>query len=100
MSDASAPPPSSGPPAGTGQVPPVVVPLATRKRLLGRRGEHRLTLTPPEIVVEDGGALRAPLRFAPGSVVVAATEAGGSTSGRSAFGRFPILHQVGPGRVI
>ncbi len=103
MSDASAPPPSSGPPP-VGDVPPVVVPLAAPggvKRLIGRRGgEHRLTLTPQEITVEHGGALRAPLRFAPGSIVVAATEPGGSPTGRTAFGRFPILHELGPGRVV
>ena len=79
----------------------MVVGLVARKRLLGRRGgEHRLTLTPQEIVVEHAGALRAPLRFAPGSVVVAAVEPGSASGVKGAFGRFPILHQLGPGRVI
>lgn len=97
MTDASAPPP------GTGGAT-VEVPLAApggMKRLLGRReGEHRLTMTPQEIVVEHAGALRAPLRFAPGSVVVAATEPGGTPSGKRAFGRFAVLHRLGPDRVI
>lgn len=85
----SAPPPSSA---------TVTVPLVSGggvKRLLGgRKGEHRLTLTPQEIVVEHGD-LRAPLRFAPGSVAVAAVD-----PGEAAEGRFPILRRLSPTAVV
>ena len=86
MSDASAPPPSAGPGSGAA---PVVVPLAASgggmKRLMGSkpRGEHRLTLRPQEITVEHAGALRAPLRFAPGSVVVASVDPGAASPGKA-----------------
>jgi hypothetical protein len=83
----------------------VVVPLAAGgggvKRLMGKpRGEHRLTFRPHEITVEHGDALRAPLRFAPGSVVVASVDPGGASPGRRAVGRFPILHRLTADRVI
>jgi len=102
MSDASAPPPAAGP----GQAhAPVVLGLAAPggvRRLMGRRasGEHRLAFTPQEITVEHAGALRAPLRFAPGSVVVAATDGGPASAGRRSVGRFPILHRLAADRVI
>jgi len=69
---------------------------------MGRRpsGEHRISFTPQEITVEHGGALRAPLRFAPGSVVVAATDPGPASAGRRPVGRFPILHRLAADRVI
>jgi hypothetical protein len=73
------------------------------KRLIGggRKGEHRLSLTPQEIVVEHGGALQEPLRFAPGSVVVAAVDPGGASVGKErSRGRFPILRRIGTDRVI
>ncbi len=72
------------------------------KRLLGgRKGEHRITLTPREIVVEHAGMLRAPLRFAPGSVVVATVDPGPASLGRDvARGRFPILHRLAENRVV
>lgn len=72
------------------------------KRLLGgRKGEHRITLTPQEIVVEHAGMLRAPLRFAPGSVVVATVDPGPASLGRDVGrGRFPILHQLAANRVV
>ena len=100
----SAPPPAGPPPDGSAPPPassgsrPVVVDLAApggMKRLIGgRRGEHRLTFTPQEILVEDSGSLRAPLRFAPGSVVVASVDPGpaGASAGK---GRFPILRRIG-----
>lgn len=72
------------------------------KRLLGGtgRGEHAITLTPTEIVVEHG-MLEAPLRFAPGSVAVATVDHGSASVGRDAgVGRFPILHQLAPGRYV
>ena len=103
MSDASVPPP--GPPPGAPQgSAPVVVELSApggMRRLMGRRGgEHKLTMTPREIVVEHTGALRAPLRFAPGSVLLAAVDPGGAGGGRKAIGRFPILHRLTADRVI
>jgi hypothetical protein len=86
MSDVSAPPP------GESHAPAKVFALAAPsgfKRLLGgSRGVHRLSLAPQEIVVEHAGALRAPLRFAPGSVSLASTDAG---AGR---GRFPVLRRL------
>jgi hypothetical protein len=102
MSDASAPPPATGPGSGAA---PVVVALAApgggMKRLIGKpRGEHRLTLRPQEITVEHAGALRAPLRFAPGSVVVASVDPGGASPGKRAVGRFPVLHRLTADRVI
>jgi hypothetical protein len=80
----------------------VSVPLATggkMKRLLGKKGEHRLTLTPQEILVEHGD-LRAPLRFAPGSVAVAAVDPGPGEFGRDPVGRFPILRRLSATTVV
>lgn len=72
------------------------------KRLLGgRKGDHRITLTPQEIVVEHAGMLRAPLRFAPGSVVVATVDPGPASLGRDAGrGRFAILHRMAADRIV
>ena len=97
MAAVSAPPPPSttisvGLSKGAGGV----------KRLLGGapKGEHRLTLTPQEIVVEHG-MLEAPLRFAPGSVTVATVDPGPANLGKdSARGRFPILHRLTKDRVV
>src|SRR3954451_14962032 len=103
MSDPSAPPPASGTAPGAA---PVAVELSTRggamKRLIGRNrgGTHRLTFTPQEITVEHPDGLRAPLRFAPGSVVVASVDHGAASPGRRAVGRFPILHRLTAERVI
>jgi hypothetical protein len=72
------------------------------KRLLAGspRGEHRLTLTPSELVVEHGSLL-APLRFAPGSVAVATVDHGPPNLGKDvARGRFPILHRLAVDRVV
>ena len=85
----------------------IAVPLSAGgggvKRLLGggaRKGEHLLTLTPHEIVVEHG-MLRAPLRFAPGSVSVATIDEGPAQLGKDAGrGRFPILHQLAANRLV
>lgn len=98
MAGVSAPPP----PTTT-----VTVPLSRGgsgvKRLLGGRGkgEHRLTMTPGEIVVEHGRLL-GPLRFAPGSVAVAAVDPGPATLGKNdvARGRFPVLHRLASNRVV
>lgn len=92
----SAPPPARA---------PLVLALAEPggvKRLLGRRdGIHRLSLTPQELTVEHGGTLRAPLRFAPGSVVAAAVDAGpADVSKRKPRGRFPVLHRLTADRVV
>src|SRR3954454_15862306 len=101
MSESSSPPPAPGAPPP--QKAPVVLELAApggMKRLMGgRKGEHRLTFTPQEIVVEHSGALRAPLRFAPGSVVVAAVDPGPVSVGKDR-GRFPVLRRIGTDRVI
>jgi hypothetical protein len=72
------------------------------RRLLGGgpKGPHQLTLTPGEVVVEHG-MLDAPLRFAPGSVVVATIDHGPANLPRDAGrGRFPILHRLAPNRVV
>src|SRR5689334_15778196 len=72
MSESSAPPPGPAPP---GRKPePVVLELGgagsggVRRLVSTRKAEGRMSLTPQEIVVEHAGSLRAPLRFAPGSV--------------------------------
>ena len=73
------------------------------KRMLGggRKGEHRLTLTPQEIAVEHAEMLRAPLRFAPGSVVVAVVDPGpGNLPKDVPRGRFAILRRLSPTTVI
>jgi hypothetical protein len=84
----------------------VTVPLSTGgggvKRLLGGppKGEHRLTLTPTELVIEHG-ALEAPLRFAPGSVAVATIDHGPAQLGKdTGRGRFPVLHRLAPTRTV
>jgi hypothetical protein len=71
------------------------------KRLLGgaKKGEHRLTLTPQEITVEHGD-LRAPLRFAPGSVAVASVDRGPGQTGKEATGRFAILRRLSATTVV
>jgi hypothetical protein len=66
----------------------------------GASGEHRLTLTPGEVIVEHG-ALDAPLRFAPGSVAVAAVDPGPPAVDKdSAQGRFPVLHRLSSTAVV
>ncbi len=95
----SAPPP--GAPDGA-----LVLELAApggAKRRFGRRGDtgaHRLTLTPQEIAVEHTRALRAPLRFAPGAVTVAAIDPGPGDAGSTARGRFPVLRRLAEDRVV
>ena len=72
------------------------------KRLLAGapKGPHQLTLTPAEVVVEHG-MLDAPLRFAPGSVAVATIDHGPANLPKdTGRGRFPVLHQIAPNRVI
>jgi hypothetical protein len=72
------------------------------KKLLGGgpKGEHQLTLTPTEIIVEHG-MLDAPLRFAPGSVAVASIDHGPPNLGRdTGRGRFPVLHRLAANRVV
>lgn len=96
-------PVSAPPPPNT----TVAVPLSTGaggvKKLFGggaSRGEHRLTMTPTEIVVEHG-RLDGPLSFAPGSVAVAAIDHGpASLSKDTGRGRFPILHRLAANRVV
>lgn len=102
MSESSAPPPGT-PPAGSARRE-LVFDLAAPgglKKLLGGRGPSRLVLTPEEIVIEHAESLRGPLRFAPGSVVVAATDPGPpSVAKGAARGRFAILHRLGPSQVV
>jgi hypothetical protein len=91
---------SSAPPPGSAGKAPMVFELAAPgglKRLLGgRKGEHRLTLTPQRISVEYAEALQAPLSFAPGAVAVAAVDPG--DAGRASA--FAILHRLGPSQVV
>jgi hypothetical protein len=102
MSESSAPPPGA-PSPGSGQRE-LVFDLASPagfKKLLGGRGRSQLVLTPGEIVVEHAESLRAPLRFAPGSVAVADTDPGGASVPKGqAAGRFPILHRLGPSQIV
>ena len=88
-------PPSSGPPLAFDLAPP-----GGFKKLLGRKGPSRLMLTPAEIVVEHAQALKAPLRFAPGSVAVATLDSGPASVGKEARGRFPILHRLSATAVV
>src|SRR5688572_7789458 len=101
MSDSSAPPPGAPPPGAPREL---VFDLASPggfKKLLGGRGRSRLVLTPAEIVVEHGESLRAPLRFAPGTVVVATTDPGPPNIPKGeARGRFAILHRLGPSQIV
>lgn len=93
----------SAPPPGSSTV---TVPLSkgagNMKRLLGAtpRGEHALTLTPSEVVIEHGSLL-SPLRFAPGSVAVATVDHGPPQLGKDTpRGRFPVLHRLAKDRVV
>ena len=97
MAAVSAPPPPST---------TVTVPLSRgaggMKKLLSSapKGEHQLTLTPTEIIVEHG-MLEAPLRFAPGSVAVASIDHGPGNLGKEhGRGRFPVLHRLAANRVV
>ena len=105
--ESSAPPPGAGgpvpdAPASEG-APARPFALATPggfKRLLGgAKGEHCLWLSPREIVVAHAGSLRAPLRFAPGSVAVAVTDPGPAAA-KSARGRFAILRRLSKTAVV
>lgn len=92
----SAPPPS---PSASVSVP-LSSPGGVRRLLGGRKGEQRLTLTPQELTVEHP-RLRAPLRFAPGSVAVAAVDPGPGSVGKGvAAGRFAVLRRLSPTSVI
>jgi hypothetical protein len=92
----------SGPPPSapvTVEIP--LSPPGGMKRFLGggKRGEHRLTLTPQEVVVEHS-ALQAPLRFAPGSVAVGMIDPGPADAGNRATGRFPVLRRLSATAVV
>lgn len=108
MSDpsGSVPPPSGGPPSrapGGGQRREIALepPAGGLKRLLGRRGPMRLTLSPAEIAVEHAQFLRAPLRFAPGAVALATIDRGPAQVPKDPpFGRFPVLHRLVSGTVV
>ena len=104
-------PPPSGPPPGFSDSaerrPARTFQLATPggfgKRLLGgsRRGVHEISFAPNEIVIQHTGSLRAPLRFAPGSVVFAASDPGpGTISKGESRGRFPVLRRLSKTAVI
>jgi hypothetical protein len=76
-------------------------PSGLKAKLMGKRGPYQITMTPSEIVVEHGDALRAPLRFAPGSVVVASLDPGRTHIGKDErVGRFPVLHRIGKTQVV
>lgn len=98
----SAPPPgSAGPPARAWQG--AVIELegggGWRKRL--KRGDHRLTITAAEIVIEHAGDLREPLTVAPGAIAAAALDPGSAAGDRNkAIGRFPILRRLSPTAVV
>ena len=101
------PPPPGGPPGPPPNTTTITVPLSTGatglKKLLGggsAPSEHRLTLTPSELVVEHA-ALESPLRFAPGSVAVATVDHGPPNLGKEiGRGRFPILHRLSTTTVV
>jgi len=66
------------------------------KRLLGRKGPNRISISAREIVVEHQLHLQAPLRFAPGAIAVATIDPGPAHVARDArTGRFPILRRLG-----
>src|SRR4051812_4788117 len=106
-------PPPSGPPPGTAAeaapaapaepAPARVFKLATPtgiKRLLGgSRGVHEISVAPAEILVEHTGSLRAPLRFAPGSIAVAVIDPGPGAASKNT-GRFAILRRLSKTAVI
>jgi hypothetical protein len=104
MSAPQGPPPGGGsPPAPATNLVVLELeqPSGFKAKLLGKRGPYQVTLTPSEIVVEHGDALRAPLRFAPGSVVVASLDPGRTQIGKDErVGRFPILHRIGKTQVV
>ena len=76
-------------------------PTGGLKRLLGRKGPMFISLSPAEIVIAHAQYLRAPLRFAPGAVAVAALDPGpGHVPKDSDVGRFPILHQLATGKPV
>lgn len=93
---------SAPPPASTTVTVPLSRGAGGVRKLLGGapKGEHQLTLTPTEIVVEHG-MLDAPLRFAPGSVAVASIDHGPGNVGKEhGRGRFPVLHRIATNRVV
>lgn len=92
---------SAPPPSNTTVVAELSAGGGVKRLLGGRKGDHRITLTPAEIVVEHAGMLRAPLRFAPGSVVVATVDPGPANLGKdTGRGRFPILRRLGINQVV
>jgi hypothetical protein len=96
----SEPPTPSEPP----RRPPTVIELEPPggfKRLLGGRGDNRISISGADIIVEHSTRLRAPLRIPPGIVSVGTVDPGpGSVPRHDAIGRFPILRRLGPGRVL
>jgi hypothetical protein len=84
--------------------PPTVVDLEAPsgfKRLLGGRGENRISISGTDIWIEHSTLLKAPLRIPPAIVSAAAVDPGPPGPPRGeAIGRFPILRRLGPGRVI
>lgn len=92
---------SAPPPTNTTVVAELSAGGGVKRLMGGRRGDHRITLTPQEIVVELAGLLRAPLRFAPGSVVAATVDPGPASLGKDVGrGRFPILRRLSPTTVV
>ena len=100
------PPPASAPPPGGPSTRQAVVldleaPSGGFKRLLGKKGPMFLSLSPAEIVIAHAHYLQAPLRFAPGAVMVATLDPGPAQVGKDAdVGRFPILHRLATGKVM
>jgi hypothetical protein len=84
--------------------PPTVIELEAPggfKRLLGGRGENRVSISGADIWIEHSTKLRAPLRIPPALVSAAAVDPGPAAPPRGeAIGRFPVLRHLGPGRVL
>jgi hypothetical protein len=94
----SLPPPGDGP-AGLKTTVVELEGTGGLRKLVGRRGENRLSINAAQIIIEHGGHLQAPLQLAPGGIAVAALDPGPAKVGPS-VGRFPILHRLSTTAVV
>jgi hypothetical protein len=98
----STPPPA---PSSTGAAPSdrrLVVRLEEprgRRLLRGGAGEAAVTFTASGTLIEHGRGLREPLFLPPGTLALAAVDAGPARVD-AGTGRFPILHRLGPNAVV
>jgi hypothetical protein len=93
----SAPPPAHPPTSRS-----IVVRLEEPRGRLLRRGAgaaYAVTFTGSGTLVEHGRALREPLLLRPGTLALAAVDAGPAKAGADT-GRFPVLRRLGPNAVV